>query len=78
MTEEQDRLLAEIGEAHGEYEDDVRADLRITHMPVTQGFRIEDLDFYAAFLDMTADDQERVISRKKEYDRDFYRALLTR
>lgn len=76
LTPEQKALLTQINEDFERYHRDVNAGLRIKNMPTGSGFRLRDLDLYAAFLDSTPTEQAKFMSTVHPDEIEFYEQLL--
>ncbi|WP_322886525.1 hypothetical protein U8C31_18350 [Sinorhizobium medicae] len=76
MTPEQKRLLTEINDDFEDFHAVVNRSLRIKRMPVMAGFRLRDLDKYAAFLDSSPDEQASFMAAVHPNEVEFYEHLL--
>lgn len=76
MTPEQERLLNEINTDFEEHHAVVNRNPRIKRMPVMPGFRLRDLDRYAAFLDSSPAEQTDFMRGVHPDEVEFYEQLM--
>ncbi|TRA96870.1 MULTISPECIES: hypothetical protein [Agrobacterium] len=76
MTPEQERLLTEINDDFEDFHADVNRSLRIKRMPLIPGFRLRDLDKYAAFLDSGPAEQAKFLEDVHPDEAEFFAQLL--
>jgi hypothetical protein len=76
VTPEQEHLLRQINNDFEEYHRDVNANLRIKSMPIGPGFRLRDLDKYAAFLDSTPAEKAEFMKTVHPDEVEFFESLL--
>jgi hypothetical protein len=75
VTPDQQRLLIEISEDFEEHHAVVNRNLRIKRMPTGPGFRLRDLDKYAAFLDSSPSEQAEFMETVHPDEVEFYEQL---